>query len=668
MFTKILIANRGEIACRIARTARRMDVRTVAVYSDADALARHVTECDEAVRIGSPPALESYLRIDAILEAARRTGAQAIHPGYGFLSENADFAEACVRAGIVFIGPPAQAIRDMGSKSRAKALMEQAGVPLLPGYHGQNQDPEFLEREAERVGYPLLIKASAGGGGKGLRVVERREDFQGRLESCRREAKAAFGDENVLLEKLLMRARHVEMQIFADQNGRCIPLYERDCSAQRRHQKVLEEAPAPNLSEALRRALADAAVSAAMAVGYEGAGTIEFLLAPTGDFYFLEMNTRLQVEHPVTEMITGLDLVEWQLRVAAGEPLPEERAPEAKGHAIEARIYAEDPYNGFLPSTGRLVQFAMPEPSAHVRIDAGVRKGDEITTWYDPLIAKLIVWDSTREAALARLHQALAQVHIVGVANNVELLSRLVATSSFSGGKLDTAFMERERESLFAVPREAPEKAFLIAALAVLIDENEQARLAASRTADPFSPWHAMDGWRLNGTASRPVSLKDGSHTRVVNVRYVARGYELEWGGRTHRAHGEARPENRLRVELDGAQFDVTAVLCKQYVHVFLEGCCHVLARDDALPSEEEESSTNGALTAPLPGRIVALLSEPGMRLAKGTPLLVLEAMKMEHTLCAPATGTLTRFRYGIGAQVLQGAQLVDFDFEAPRG
>ncbi|MDQ6640163.1 MAG: acetyl-CoA carboxylase biotin carboxylase subunit, partial [Pseudomonadota bacterium] len=464
MFTKILIANRGEIACRVVKTARRLGIATVAVYSDADAEARHVRLADEAVRIGPAPARESYLVGANIIAAAKATGAQAIHPGYGFLSENDAFAEQCAGEGIVFIGPPPAAIRAMGSKSAAKTLMAKAGVPLTPGYHGDDQDPALLAREAGKIGFPVLIKASAGGGGKGMRRVDKAEEFAAALASCRREAKSAFGDDRVLVEQYVLKPRHIEIQVFADSLGACVYLFERDCSVQRRHQKVLEEAPAPAMTAERRAAMGKAAVEAAKAVGYVGAGTVEFIAHPDGRFYFMEMNTRLQVEHPVTEMITGLDLVEWQLRVAAGEPLPKSQAQlSISGHAIEARIYAEDPDKGFLPSTGRLAHLAAPAESESVRVDTGVEQGDAITPFYDPMIAKLIVHAPDRAGALVRMQRALAQYRIVGVANNVEFLGRLVATDSFVRADLDTALIEREHAALFPAPALPPEDAWLLA-------------------------------------------------------------------------------------------------------------------------------------------------------------------------------------------------------------
>ncbi len=456
MFGKLLIANRGEIACRIARTARRMGVRTVAVYSDADAHAAHVTACDESVHIGGARPQESYLRGDVILEAARRAGAEAIHPGYGFLSENADFARACAAAGMVFIGPSPEAIAAMGSKSAAKALMEKAGVPLTPGYHGDRQEPDYLLAESRRIGFPVLIKAVSGGGGKGMRRVDRADDFAAALAGCRREAQSSFGDDRVLVEKYVSPARHIEVQVFGDMHGNTVYLFERDCSVQRRHQKVIEEAPAPGMTAQRRRQMGEAAVAAARAVNYAGAGTVEFIAAADGTFYFMEMNTRLQVEHPVTEMITGLDLVEWQLRVAAREPLPlNQEQLVIRGHAIEARIYAEDPAREFLPSIGTLEYLSMPATSHEVRIDTGVRQGDSITPYYDPMIAKLIVHAETRNEAIARLRAALGEYHVAGVHTNIDFLHRLAGAASFVDARLDTALIERERELLFA-PQVAP--------------------------------------------------------------------------------------------------------------------------------------------------------------------------------------------------------------------
>ncbi|MFO1169323.1 MAG: acetyl-CoA carboxylase biotin carboxylase subunit, partial [Rhodoblastus sp.] len=519
MFEKILIANRGEIACRIVRTARRMGVATVAVYSEADASARHVRMADEAVFIGASPARESYLVIEKIIEAAKRTGAQAIHPGYGFLSENEAFCEACEKAGIVFIGPPVHAIHAMGSKSEAKKLMEAAGVPLTPGYHGDDQDPARLKGEADAIGYPVMIKAAAGGGGKGMRQVMKAEDFDAALASCKREAAASFGSDHVLVEKYIVRPRHIEIQVFGDRHGGCVHLFERDCSVQRRHQKVLEEAPAPGMTAERRRQMGEAAVAAAKAVGYVGAGTVEFIATQDGQFYFMEMNTRLQVEHPVTEMITGLDLVEWQLRVAAGEKLPlAQEQLHINGHALEARVYAEDPAKNFLPSTGRLVHLAPPAESLNVRVDTGVEEGDSISPFYDPMIAKLIVWDDDRDRALSRMQQALADYRVVGVNNNIDFLSRLVASPAFASADLDTGLIEREADYLFPGAEQPPARVFAIAALSELLRSHAHAREHARASADPTSPWHARDGWRLNGVARRSLIFRLGEEQTSVTA------------------------------------------------------------------------------------------------------------------------------------------------------
>ena len=668
MFHKILIANRGEIACRVIKTARRLGIATVAVYSEADAAARHARLADEAVLIGPAPARDSYLAIDKMLTAARQTGAQAIHPGSGFLAENPDFAETCAAAGIAFIGPPAAAMRAMGSKSAAKTLLERAGVPLVPGYHGERQEPAFLREQAERIGYPVLLKASAGGGGKGMRIVERAEDFDAALASCRREAQSAFGDERVLLERYLRQSRHIEIQVFGDAHGSHVYLFERDCSVQRRHQKVLEEAPAPGVTPAQRAALGDAALTAARAVGYVGAGTVEFIVRPDGAFYFMEMNTRLQIEHPITEMITGLDLVEWQLRVAAGEPLPlSQHQLQLHGHALEARIYAEDPGKGFLPATGRLTRLTPPEENLHVRVDSGVEEGDEIGPFYDPMIAKLIVWDADRERALARMLRALAQYRVVGVANNIDFLSRLVASPAFSRAELDTDLIEREREFLFPSHAPIPRDVFLVAALATLLREEARARAEAAGHADPFSPWHWRDGWRLNSSAERRLLFRAGELEKAVRVRYVESGYELEFDGQATRVRGELGPDDTLRADLNGLQLNATVVIAGERRYVFLHGRTWHLTRIDPLYRGGEGGGPEGGLMAPMPGNLIALIAREGDRVEKGAPLLILEAMKMEHTITAPAAGTVKAFRFAVGDQVGDGAELVEFEAEIAR-
>jgi 3-methylcrotonyl-CoA carboxylase alpha subunit len=663
MFSKVLIANRGEIACRVIKTCRRLGIGTVAVYSEADAGARHVRLADEAVLIGPPPAGESYLRIEAVLAAARETGAQAIHPGYGFLSENETFAFACAREGVVFIGPPVDAIRAMGSKSAAKQLMERAGVPLVPGYHGDNQDAGFLQEQAKRIGYPVLIKASAGGGGKGMRIVADDADFATALASCKREATSSFGDDRVLVEKYVARPRHIELQVFGDSHGNVVHLFERDCSVQRRHQKVLEEAPAPGMTPQRRAAMGQAACEAARAVGYLGAGTVEFIASQDGTFYFMEMNTRLQVEHPVTEMITGLDLVEWQLRVAAGQPLPlSQKQLSIRGHALEARIYAEDPAKGFLPSTGRLAHLAPPPESLYVRVDTGVDEGDEITPHYDPMIAKLIVWDEDRSRACARMLQALTQYRVVGVANNVEFLSRVVACPAFAAADLDTGLIERERDVLFPEQADIPAEVFALAALAELLRQSQEARDSAAADADPYSPWHARDGWRLNSEFTRMIKFRAGDRERAVRATYAGRSYLFDMDGMVTQARGELAENGALRAELGGRRLSATVIVAGEKRHVFLYGRCYPLAAVDPLYHPGEGGGADGALTAPMPGKIVALLAEVGSEIKKGAPLLILEAMKTEHTIAAPVAAVLKGYRYAVGDQVTEGAELVELE------
>ncbi|AOZ09324.1 acetyl/propionyl/methylcrotonyl-CoA carboxylase subunit alpha [Cupriavidus malaysiensis] len=671
MFNKILIANRGEIACRVAATCRRLGIRTVAVYSDADADARHVAFCDEAVHIGGAAARDSYLRADHIIEVARATGAQAIHPGYGFLSENEGFAEACAAAGLVFIGPPASAIRAMGSKSAAKQLMETAAVPLVPGYHGEDQDPALLRREADRIGYPVLLKASAGGGGKGMRVVEAPEAFEAALASVKREALASFGDERVLVEKYLTRPRHIEIQVFADSQGHCVYLFERDCSVQRRHQKVLEEAPAPGMSEERRRAMGEAAVAAARAVGYVGAGTVEFIANQDGSFYFMEMNTRLQVEHPVTEMITGQDLVEWQLRVAAGEPLPlAQEQLRIDGHALEARIYAENPDKQFLPSTGTLrylrtpaaVQFMRggavdgnPHGPAGVRIDAGVREGDTISPYYDPMIAKLIVWGRDRDEALARMRQALAAYQVVGLSTNVAFLQRLVACEAFAQADLDTGLIERNRAVLFPPAAPVGMEAIALAVAAL------QAREAAERRvdeADPHSPWVRAGAWRLNGDSHTDYLFGAADGELRARLQATAAGEWLRFDGRSEPFRAVAH-DGSCTVVLGGRTLHGHYHLEDDAVHVFQAGRHVRLDIVDPLRHASAAEADGGKLAAPMPGRIIAVMVEAGKTIRKGDPLVVMEAMKMEHTLTAPADGVVGEVLYAVGDQVQDGAQLV---------
>jgi 3-methylcrotonyl-CoA carboxylase alpha subunit len=663
MFEKILIANRGEIAVRIARTAKRLGIRTVAVYSEADAGAMHAEICDEAYLIGGAAARDSYLHGERIIQVARKTGAQAIHPGYGFLAENADFARACANASFVFVGPPAAAIEAMGSKSAAKALMEKAGVPLVPGYHGENQDDAFLEREADRIGYPVLIKASAGGGGKGMRVVENREDFKKSLAAARREAKSGFGDDRVLIEKYLSRSRHIEVQIFADQSGECVHLFERDCSVQRRHQKIIEEAPAPGMADARRRKMGKAAVAAAQAVGYVGAGTVEFIAEDDGNFYFMEMNTRLQVEHPVTEMITGLDLVEWQLIVADGGKLPlTQAALTITGHAFEARVYAEDPERGFLPATGTITHLRQPCESPHVRVDTGVREGDEIGINYDPMIAKVIAWDVDRRSALRRLCGALGDYEIVGPKTNVSFLLNLASHHAFAGADvepslLDTGLIERYRDELFADAEPASDTVLSLAVLSELLHVDDQARVAAALSDDPYSPWHRRDGWRLNQDNHHTFTFIDGGERRKVTAHYRANGYLLELPTGETLVTAEHAGDNRIIANLDGVRIDATVVREAHALTVFAFGASHRLEREQLTTVEDEEPG--GLLVSPLPGSVAQVLVETGQKVEKGQPLMIVEAMKMEHTISAPHAGLVAQIYFAPGDQVAEGAQLL---------
>ncbi len=674
MFTKILIANRGEIACRVAATARRLAIKTVAVYSKADAQAKHVAACDEAVYIGEGEGnapKDSYLRWQAILAAAKATGAQAIHPGYGFLSENEEFAQACADAGLVFIGPPPSAIKAMGLKAESKQLMEKAGVPLVPGYHGANQDEALLQKEADAIGYPALIKASAGGGGKGMRIVERSEDFAAALASCKREAINSFGDDAVLIEKYVQRPRHIEIQVFGDAHGNYVYLFERDCSVQRRHQKVLEEAPAPGLPQAMREAMGKAAVDAARAVNYTGAGTVEFIVEQTGGydqpekmkFYFMEMNTRLQVEHPVTEAITGLDLVEWQLRVASNEKLPLQQSDlRIHGHAIEARICAENPDNNFLPATGALNVYRKPAHSAFersdLRIDDGVREGDAISPYYDSMIAKLIVHGATREEALAKMDRALSHTQIVGLATNVQFLRHVVTSGAFAQAKLDTALIQREEKALFHQEK-LPLAAVVSAWVAhVLIAEREQ------QSSDPFSK---RDGWRPFGIATRGFAFEWHDEAVQAELSYLHDGATL-----LHITQGDTKLQGVLSCERDGqdVKYRFADQRFKASVHasshekgqlagIFTTQGATKLIVIDPFIQVSEGGALAGRLTAPMPGKLVSFAVKAGDAVKAGQTLAVMEAMKMEHTIAAPKDGVVAEIMYAPGDQVTEGAELI---------
>ena len=670
MFNKILIANRGEIACRVAATCAKLGIRTVAVFSDADSNAKHVLACDEAVHIGAASPKESYLRGDRIIAAALATGAQAVHPGYGFLSENDAFAQACADAGLVFIGPPPSALKAMGLKAEAKQLMQQAGVPLVPGYHGADQDPALLKREADRIGYPVLIKASAGGGGKGMRAVNSSAEFDAALASCQREASNSFGDDAVLVERYVTRPRHIEIQVFGDTQGDVVYLFERDCSVQRRHQKVLEEAPAPGLVEAQRREMGEAAVAASKAVGYVGAGTVEFIVEPQADgslrFYFMEMNTRLQVEHPVTEAITGLDLVEWQLRVASGEPLPlKQHELRMHGHAIEARICAENPDAQFLPATGTLEVFRTPPaanferaensmlgtPNAPVRFDAGVREGDSISPHYDSMIAKLIVWGADREQALARMDAALGQTHIVGLHTNVAFLRRVVRSRSFAQADLDTALIEREREALF----NAAPLPIEVAAAGVVAHTLAQER--AQETADP---WSRRDGWRLFGAALRHFDLELAGAHHVARLERTHHGAMLLVIGEQRWPLGiTSRGADAFDVTLAGQRHALTVYAMGERISIFSAEGSVALRQIDPIAHAADGASEGGRLTAPMPGKLISFLAQPGQVVKQGQALAVMEAMKMEHTITSPRDGTVAELLYAVGDQVSEGGELL---------
>jgi 3-methylcrotonyl-CoA carboxylase alpha subunit len=671
MFGKILIANRGEIACRIARTARRLGVRTVAVFSDADAGALHVQLCDEAYRIGAAPPRESYLDGEAVIAAAKRSGAQAIHPGYGFLSENEAFAESCAKAGVVFIGPPPAAIAAMGSKAAAKSIMSGADVPIVPGYHGDDQEPSLLAREAARIGFPVLIKATAGGGGKGMKVANSADEFAAALASARREAKASFGDDRVLVERYLRAPRHIEIQVFADTHGNVVHLFERDCSVQRRHQKVLEEAPAPAMDEGRRRAMGEAAIAAARAIGYVGAGTVEFIVEQDGRFFFMEMNTRLQVEHPVTEMITGLDLVEWQLRVAAGEPLPcRQEALAIHGHAIEARVYAEDPERGFLPSIGRITHWRMPDASGRVRVDTGFRDGDEVSPFYDPMLAKVIAWGEDRERARDELLRALATCEVTGVATNIALLERVVAHEAFTSGRFDTGLIDAHRAQWLAPAASASPRALIAVALVEYAAIDEASREGAAISSDPHSPWQLADAWWC-GTATHRLMLSfgDGEHVHDLIVKPHPDGWvHVAGGGFDAEGRAEVRANAwwiETRAADDSADRDsyrATVVRDGDLRYVFAPGVRARLTRIDPLAHAGDEAEHGGHLTAPMSGTVVAVMVAPGDAVEKGAALVVLEAMKMEHTIVAPAAGRVAAVHFGIGERVGEGTDLVDLD------
>lgn len=670
MFTKILIANRGEIACRVIKTARKMGILTVAVYSDADSDSLHVNMADEAIYLGPSPSRESYLLSDKVIAAAKKTGAQAIHPGYGFLSENADFCRMCQQENIVFIGPPVGAIEAMGSKSAAKNIMEQAQVPLVPGYHGDDQSEVVIKKAADDMGYPVLLKATAGGGGKGMRQVWSEEEFSEGFAAAKREAKSSFGDDTMLVEKYLTQPRHVEIQVFCDNHGNAVYLFERDCSVQRRHQKVIEEAPAFGMSEQLRAKMGESAIKSAQAIGYQGAGTVEFLLDVDGAFYFMEMNTRLQVEHPVTELISGQDLVEWQLRVAAGEKLPKtQQQLQINGHAFEARIYAEDANNDFLPATGTLSFLQPPAESNHVRVDTGVRQGDEVSVFYDPMIAKLIVWDENREKALQRLSKALTEYRINGITTNIDFLYNLATCPAFINQDIDTGFIEKHHKDIFHNSDQALADELPIAALYLVLSLAQRAQLASTTTTDPYSPWNTTNAWRLNEAHIHQLKLSHNEIEYEVTVEQRRQGDSSYYlitvnndgvVSRTIDCQGRINGD-KLDISVDGHRSQATIVREGDNISLYRQNGVFnfTYIRPDCGVNNEQDN--NNGLLAPMNGTMVSVLVTAGDEVSKDQPLMIMEAMKMEHTIKAPCNGTVDALFYAEGDMVDGGSELLGF-------
>jgi len=675
MFSKILIANRGEIACRIIKTAKKMGILTVAVYSDADKDSLHVHMADEAVYLGASPSRESYLVGDKVIAAAKKTGAQAIHPGYGFLSENADFCRACQQEGITFIGPPVEAIEAMGSKSAAKNIMEKAQVPLVPGYHGDDQSPDIIKKAADDMGYPVLLKATAGGGGKGMRQVWSEAEFDEGLAAAQREAMSSFGDDTMLVEKYLTQPRHVEIQVFCDNHQNAVYLFERDCSVQRRHQKVIEEAPAFSMSDFLRSKMGESAIKSAQAIGYQGAGTVEFLLDVDGSFYFMEMNTRLQVEHPVTEMISGQDLVEWQLRVAAGEKLPKtQQELTINGHAFEARIYAEDPSNDFLPATGQLNLLKTPLESKHVRIDTGVRQGDEVSVFYDPMIAKLIVWDENREKALQRLAKALREYRIDGVTTNIEFLYNLATTDAFINADIDTGFIEKNHDAIFHQACEKQNEELLTkqlptAALYLVLSLENKTKEQARQSNDPHSPWHMTNAWRLNEAHNHAVALAYNNIEYAINIeqkRQASASYYIititSPCGKNYTVdcQGEIEGET-ITVTIDGHRSQSIVAHSDNSISLYQENGVFNFSQIHPDHGQNNDDDNHGGLTAPMNGTVVSVLVKSGEQVNKDQPLVIMEAMKMEHCIKAPNDGVVNEVFFGTGDMVDGGAELLSF-------
>ncbi|KAG0336407.1 Methylcrotonoyl-CoA carboxylase subunit alpha, mitochondrial [Podila humilis] len=670
LFDKILIANRGEIACRIMRTAKKLGIKTVAVFSDADRNALHVKMADEAYNIGPAPSAESYLKADKIIEIARKSGAQAIHPGYGFLSENAGFADRLAKENITFIGPPASAMTSMGSKSESKFIMQAAKVPVVPGYHGENQDDAFLKAEAAKIGYPVLIKAVKGGGGKGMRIVDTPEDFEIMLESSRREAMKSFSDDKVLVEKYLVTPRHVEVQVFADTLGNAVYLFERDCSVQRRHQKILEEAPAPGLSEELRRDLGEKAVAAAKAVNYVGAGTVEFIMDNTDQkFYFMEMNTRLQVEHPITEMITDTDLVQWQLEVAAGNRLPKLQGDLKKdGWAFEARIYAENPNNNFLPDVGPLIHVQTPEASSSVRLETGFVQGDEISVHYDPMIAKLVVHGENRTAALRILRKALSEYEVVGLNTNIEFLKTLASHPAFIAGEVETGFIKKYEHDMFAPAPPLDHATVAQASLSVVLKDLEANKQAAIAANDATSPFTSSPGLRLNQTSEQKLAFKLEDQDVKVGVEFNADGtynVRVETPNKTstfNKVMAKLSGENGVLAEIENRKYKTNVIQEGDQVHVFAEeGKVTLDVPQPKFLTVGKEEKT-GSLRTPMPCKISQVMCKPGDKVVKGQALVILEAMKMEHIIKSPVDGIVSDVFFNIGDMVAENKSLIAFE------
>ncbi|XP_025863017.2 methylcrotonoyl-CoA carboxylase subunit alpha, mitochondrial isoform X1 [Vulpes vulpes] len=668
--TKLLIANRGEIACRVIRTAKKMGIRSAAVYSEADRNSMHVEMADEAYSIGPAPSQQSYLSMEKIIQVAKISAAQAIHPGYGFLSENMEFAELCKQEGIIFVGPPSSAIKDMGIKSTSKSIMAAAGVPVVEGYHGEDQSDQCLREHAGRIGYPVMIKAVRGGGGKGMRIVRSEEEFQEQLESARREAKKSFNDDAMLIEKFVDTPRHVEVQVFGDYHGNAVYLFERDCSVQRRHQKIIEEAPGPGIKPDVRKKLGEAAVRAAKAVNYVGAGTVEFIMDSKHNFYFMEMNTRLQVEHPITEMITGTDLVEWQLRIAAGEKIPlSQEEVTLQGHAFEARIYAEDPANNFMPGAGPLVHLSTPQGDLCTRIETGVRQGDEVSVHYDPMIAKLVVWATDRQAALTKLRYSLRQYHIVGLHTNIDFLLSLSGHPEFEAGNVHTDFIAQHHKELFP-SKKATAKEFLCqAALGLIFKEKAVSDALKIQSEDQYSPFASSSGRRLNIFYTRNITLRDGKNNVAIAVTYNHDGsYSMQIEDKTFQVLGDLCNEGDctyLKCSVNGVASKTKLIILENTIYLFsMEGSAQIDIPPPKYLSSMSSGGTQGGTIAPMTGTIEKIFVKVGDKVKAGDSLMVMIAMKMEHAIKAPKDGTIKKVFYKEGSQANRHAPLIEFEEE----